>query len=735
MTALIPLNTHTILGHNQEAYQQLRLAAKVNLRRQLLIAVCDDADLQRQLAERLVADFAPTGPDNPSELSSAESLPAEAFPPESLPIAEIDPLVSIWLDGQHPDPVREILQWIQKYILARADERFIPTFQILGINQLTRQSPTVQNRFLASLNRIETILARLNLRLILWVSRPWLRKICQVVPKVWQLRNGVFEFAGDPTPPTLERLPSQPVARAVPPTPPIQPAQFWTILTEDLADLEARNQPKPVPLPPRDDAHPPPPLPPATVQSAPPATVSQPITLAQPVTPASPPPPPGPPSAPNADLALPTGYPEDLELHGLWEQIQNLQHRQAGPLTLARAYLVLGQVCRDRIEAGDTRPDLVALAIASYTHALPGLTPGTTDWCDGLNDLGSLYWLRSQSETTPAGMAHWLHHSLQVYQMVLDQPHGACPPEALARIYSNQATVYSLLANWEAPATPPSGNLSQHGGYLEQAVRAYHRALQYRPAESFPAEYAALQNSLGAIHWRLAQQGEPRHHLHRAIAAYREALPYRSPTTLPQEYAMLQNNLGIAYWSLAQHERPVFLLEQAIQAYQSALAYRTLTTDPAGCAATYNNLGTAYWDLAQQAASDPDRQLAIWEQAVAAYEYALEAAHRVMELALATPLTFDVWATFHSAGVVHDQLAQHLPETQAARRTEHLERALSHYLTALEGWQNDPQRSQLIQVALMHNIRLQFQIRGLEGQNAALSRIPGQMLAAILPRL
>ncbi len=59
MTAAVSLNSKTYLGHNQAAYQELRLALQLNLRRQLLLAVCDDAALQAQLVQRLETNFSP----------------------------------------------------------------------------------------------------------------------------------------------------------------------------------------------------------------------------------------------------------------------------------------------------------------------------------------------------------------------------------------------------------------------------------------------------------------------------------------------------------------------------------------------------------------------------------------------------------------------------------------------------------------------------------------------------
>jgi tetratricopeptide (TPR) repeat protein len=207
---------------------------------------------------------------------------------------------------------------------------------------------------------------------------------------------------------------------------------------------------------------------------------------------------------------------------------------------------------------------------------------------------------------------------------------------------------------------------------------------------------------------------------------------------------MIQNNLGIAYWSLAQHQQPVFLLERAIAAYQAALQYRTVAAAPAGCAATANNLGTAYWDLAQQVemtskspkpAPEGDRRLIALQKAVTAYEMALMAAETALQESPSPALGFDLWATCHSAGVVHDQLAQALPADQTDARQHHLEAALRYYLLAYEGWRDSPQQVDVLITALVYNAHLTFEILGIPGQQAVLSKLPGELLPQVLRRL
>ncbi|MGB3137998.1 MAG: tetratricopeptide repeat protein [Nodosilinea sp.] len=746
------LNSQTYLGHNQEAYRELRLALQLNLRRQLLIAVCDDVALQNQLAQRLEVHFSPL----PDTVPLAPEVRARQLT-----------LVTLRLGGDRPDLVREVLVWLKQQRQLQGSLPKAPVFQIVGIEQLTRQSPTVQNRFLGSLIRVDALLTQLDCRLVVWIPRPWLGKIRQSVPGFWRSRSGLFEFVGEPSSPldapavSAQARPqsASPTAASAP-----QPPELWQVLRDDLSSFE---QPAPV----SDEAQPPPappaspvlPIRPDPAARAPglppdkpqgytflgqeePAKALDQGTLSV-VVPsfhgaaaetiaalAAPPPDPEPaPASPirqTLHVPLPPDLAQDTELANLWRYIQGLVDQQAGPLTLSRAYLALGQMGRDRVADAPATAGL-DFAIAAYDRAVVGLPKGSPDWCDALNDLASLYWLQGQQEGT-LDPALWLRRSAQTYEKAL-QGGGATPADTLGRIFGNLGTVYGLLANLEGP-----------GPCLEKAIAAYRSALTHSPAARSPVDYANLQNSLGAIHWRLAQHHLPQHHLPLAIVAYSEALDHRTAAEAPLEYAMIQNNLGIAYWSLAQHQQPVFLLEQAIAAYQAALTYRTVAAAPAGCAATANNLGTAYWDLAQHAdttdnnqrpAPAGDRRLTTLQQAITAYEMALVAAETALQETTTAALGFDLWATCHSAGVVYDQLAQALPATQTEARQHHLEAALRHYLLAYEGWRDRPPQMDVLITALVYNAHLAYEIFGIPGQQTVLSKLPAELLPQVLRRL
>ncbi len=740
MIAAISLNSQTFLGHNQAAYQELRAALQLSLRRQLLIAVCDDGELQDQLTERLEADlnpYLPSGGRNPQVR------------------ADQSPLVTLRVDADRPDLVREVLLWLKQQRRLGGNPGMIPAFQILGVATLTRQSPTVQNRFLASLIRVDALLTQLDCRLLVWVPRPWLGKIQQVVPGFWRSRNGLYEFEGEPAP-------SAHAPTSIRPGMPLRDEyglkhQPTTGLETglDIAGIQASGMP-PADLPtdwsldwPLTDLAPlASPMPHLAWEDLPPSgtpategldslglstQAQEPSPAIEPALPSSffqaqvpdtaPAPSPRFPALSQPALVFPPALAHHDQIDHLGQYIQLLYQQQAGPLTLARAHLALGQLCREHIAPGGEGLPVLEFTLEVYQRAIDGLLEGENDWCDALNDVASLYWMRAQLETQPEGMGQWLQRSVAAYQRAIEGQTSVAP-STLGRLYSNLGSVYGLLAN----LGDPQAN-------LERAVEAYTQALQYTPAAADPIGYADGQNSLGAIHWRLSQLDQPRHHLRRAIAAYQEALRHRIPQAEPQEYAMLQNNLGIAYWSLAQQEHPIPWLEQAIDAYQTALVYRTLATTPAGCAATQNNLGTAYWNLAQQQMQQPEERLLSLRQAVEAYEAALDAVEQALQQSPPEPPGFDVWATCHSAGIVHDQVALALPADQQAQREQHLQAALGHYLLAHQGWQNQPDQLDMLAEALVYSVRLHFEILGLTGQQTVLSKLPPELLGRVLPKL
>ena len=152
---------------NQQIYLRLRLALSLNLRRQILIAVCDDTALRNQLATQIESDMITDPLHAASRFSSLD------------------------LNLENPDVLEQIRRLIQPGTC-------MPNFQITGIDRLTRQPVNIQRTFLESLSTIAQQLPHSEFNLLLWVTRPWCRAIQQSVPDFWNWHTGLFEFEGDP---------------------------------------------------------------------------------------------------------------------------------------------------------------------------------------------------------------------------------------------------------------------------------------------------------------------------------------------------------------------------------------------------------------------------------------------------------------------------------------------------------------------------------------------------------
>ncbi|MEM9767064.1 MAG: hypothetical protein AAF892_04155 [Cyanobacteria bacterium P01_D01_bin.71] len=701
--SVLPINSQVLPGHNQETYQRLQVAVLSIPPHQIWLATCDDLPLQRQLAATLEDSL-----QNQSAIAAAQFL----------------------LDVQQPNVARQLSGWARSW-----SSKQLTLLQILGIEQLTYCSSDTQYQFLRSLHQLWPLWQQLDVSLLLWVPRPWLKQIRREVP---QLAQSVFEFMGEPTP--ISAIAQQPTYQAA-----FSPMRRWQFL--DKASAEAFTAARQTDVSPTVAPPPSKTVPAAPAEDSSAASDERPDSKAPPfsaalwhqleadlsefeITEAT-------------EMASPAQSENVIDLD---ESLPTVDEPPVESSTTAAAVraneLSPGETVgtdsgvsqrpdelpsewaiafdlRDRIQTGDQSPTTLAAAIQAYEQLQPRQTsiPQRTEV---LNDLGSLYWLWAQQAQSTTDYFQRLLQSSEIYEAALSPLSASTDAGVLHRLNSNLGSVYSLLSAYREPPQ-----------YLRKAVRAFHRALQYAPVEILPNEYATLQTHLGTAYWSLAQHTQEPNQLHRAIAAYQEALHQSHPQDNPQAYAQLQNNLGIALWSLSRHERPAFLLKQAIGAYRTALAYRTLETDPAAHAATQNNLGTAYWDLGGHCEAPLTLQQQAWQQSIAAYEAAATAVDGIAP----ETLGFDIWATHHSVGVVYDQLAIALaPDTTVQEPL--LTQATLHYVKALEGWQaTEAMTIDTAFQALVRNLQLQARYLGIEAQQRSLSQIPATWLPDIWRQL
>ncbi|MGL5193419.1 MAG: tetratricopeptide repeat protein, partial [Chroococcales cyanobacterium] len=632
----------------------------------------------------------------------------------------------------------------------------LPVFQVLGLEKLTKASPTVQWSFLADLDASEGRLSDPGDRLfscsiLLWVSRPWGRTIAQSAPQFWHCRTGLFEFEGEPTP--------------VAPSP--EYSQTTIEASSDIPRLPQENPP-PRPLLPLEQSHletegdyrprkTPTPLVSAPISPlSPPSPRSSPSPLFPP-SPLSPPSPPKPPAklvelvwaTVNAKIStdvkaeLVPSAANTLPLK-LLEEVEQLHYSGTSREELAHAYLKLGSFYRDGLSKGNSGsqngatvapellPPYLTLAILAYEQAIALMEKDAPEWGDLANDLGNCHWMRSRYQSQPEEKLAELFQSVELYHQGLQHLDAEALPDVWARIQNNLGAVYSELARYR-----------DRQENLERSILAYQQALNYRKGEAGGdlRPYAATQNNLGTAYWNLAQHRDAMENLKQAVSAYSEALRHHSRSEQPLEYGMIQNNLGTAYWNLAQYEQPKDYLMLAIAAYQIALMYRKKQTLPAAHAATQNNLGTAYWHLANHSQSEPELRAEFLTEAIAAYDAAITLGEALCHQAggESSPqkiLAFDLIAAHTNLGLAHYQLVTQtnaIPD--ATCRAQHLHAALDHYIQGATATEDQPERHQNAWAYIVQIVRTIYGEFGIEGQTRALSRVPGSLLSELMRRL
>ncbi len=786
----------TVAASNQKVYQRLKVALGLGLRRQIFVVVCDDLSLRNELANRLQAEL--IYPNEQIQPTVAAGKGTTSGYPR---------LASLRLNLSDPNPLAQINQWLAKYPppyieagLERSNRRLpVPGFQVLGIEQLTRQPVAVQRLFLRYLQGIGQNISVLESNLVFWLPRPWLHMIQQSAPEFWCWRTGVFEFVGEPTPvnvapvrgesehqsivtstSALERKRRTVSARHTSSTneanrrhlglvnPDKQPASaeehrenvIQTSLDEDLTQIRF------------DDldglhlsiVHPP---------SSPGESHSTEVLLTE---------------VPSAEefrheepdvAALEDGtLPEPtfkIDAHSSTATDANRQSQTIQELTqlVLATTTAQARIGEESLEVKvNAQLDAVlqnfqprqALRQIEQLHeqrALPA------DLAAAYQHLGDLY--RDRIEQGESSPEHLLV-AIRAYEQVmtyLPQPSIQSPD-----ILNDLGTLYWMLSRY--PSSP-----DQAVPFLELGIENYRQALSQVVPQTQPQTYARVQNNLGAAYGDLAHHFAPVENWQQAMLAYTEALQYRTMEADPLKYASTQNNLGTAHWHLAQHQQSILHLQQAIAAYQEALPHYSIEQEPLNYAMVQNNIGTAYWNLAQHEQPAHYLQLAInaYRQALkyrtpdllpaacaatqnnlgTAYwhlanqpqvthedrqEYlqlcitTYETALIVAQLTAARPLSFDVFATHNNLGLAHYQRATDKHWTaDQATRSSYLEAALENHLKALQGWQDQPDYYQTALSYVVQTVRAFYNELGLQGQTLALSKVPGNLLPELMRRV
>jgi tetratricopeptide (TPR) repeat protein len=703
---------------NRKVYHRLKLALSLGLRQQVFLAVSDNLHLRNQVAARLHSTLAYPVRQVLYKPVNSDGTCTPAYPR----------LVTLRLNLSDPNPIGHINQWLANYpppIVGASKETPgkslpIPIFQIVGVEQLTKQPVSIQRLFLHYLRLSDQYFSHqessqfLESSLLLWVSRPWLTAIQQSAPQFWRWRTGVFVFAGEPTPITENQRYSenveQPVVDESVISAEIKAASNDNLKFGDDFDFPAQS--------PKND--------PSEKEKAFPLTTEllkttredqtfSPLSLSHI-------------SKELTELLMETmnnnigeDGEDNQETQQILLEIEELHSQQASQDLLAAAYHHLGNLYRLRIEKGKSNLKNLTVAILAYQEAIAHdeTSPQVPDI---LNDLGTLYWMLHRVPHDPGEGKTYIEQGIEFYHLALKLISPQEQSETYARVQNNLGTAYGDLARFANPKEN-----------WQKAVLAYSEAVRYRNAEVEPLKYAACQNNLGTAYWHLGQYSQPVENLKKAVASYSKALAHYNPEQEPLKYGMIQNNIGTAHWNLAQYEeQPAKNLQLAIDVYREALKYRTPANVPSACAATQNNLGTAYWHLANLSQTTKDSRQKLLQLSINAYDEALALAHSLQGISL----SFDLFAAHNNLGLAHYQLVtDNYFDDDKAAKSKHLEAALNNHLQALNGFRQQPEAYQTTLTYVVKTIRTFHSELGIQGQNLALSKIPGDLLPDILPKL
>jgi len=604
---------------NQQVYQRLKLSLSLGLRRQLFVAVCDDPNLRNRLAGQLHRELGQQGADQVAASIERSGVPTVH-----------EDLVSLKLDLNDPNPIAQISHWLRTNLPRPEQDEPMPSFQILGIEQLTRQPAAVQRLFLSYLRALERQLPALNSALILWVTRPWYHNIRKSAPECWQWCSGTFEFQAEPLPLSADERPKTSVPEMAAITPGAKsgvtvvskagmgPAGASTanaaaaspdeavsagdysaakVIAAEAAlmaasGLDARLA--------EDDRDRSPQLPslPSPDKTKRQADGSASTSLSQTPNSASTDSPTvvlfdgvdGSQAQPQGQADQDNSITADPAIEAAADSAETLAAKPFEP-SKPQAPAPATQTVSHTFASVTEREEAQLLA---HIEVLRQQNASSEDLALSYLDLGRFY--RRCMEQGDQSQ-DFTRYAIVAYEQVLE---WLCfnDPAATASSLSWPDTLNDLgTLYWMASRKPESPEMGI--SYIKLAIQTYRLGLKNTQPEENPKAFAMLQNNLGTVHSDFAHHQDAADNLGHAVNAYKEALRFRQPESAPLKYASTQNNLGTAYWHLAQHANAPENLKWAIAAYSQAAQYYNPDEQPDSYAMIQNNLGTAYWNLAQ----------------------------------------------------------------------------------------------------------------------------------------
>ncbi len=134
---------------------------------------------------------------------------------------------------------------------------------------------------------------------------------------------------------------------------------------------------------------------------------------------------------------------------------------------------------------------------------------------------------------------------------------------------------------------------------LEEAQASFQIAVDTIPRRRLPREWAAAQNKLGLVLYKLeyADPSSDISRLNKAIWAFQYAMQVYTRIEAPVRWAEVMNNYAQVAQVIGQQFRDPSMLQKAVSACRSSLEVRRRSRTPLLWAATQNTLGTALFML------------------------------------------------------------------------------------------------------------------------------------------
>ncbi|MDJ0508799.1 MAG: hypothetical protein QNJ64_06055 [Crocosphaera sp.] len=186
--------------------------------------------------------------------------------------------------------------------------------------------------------------------------------------------------------------------------------------------------------------------------------------------------------------------------------------------------------------------------------------------------------------TIPTEGADLLLEAKTAYEAALPILEEHASPEEVAEVYMNLGLVLQGLVGF-------------HQATMQEAIQAYQRAAKVFTGESYPQEFAILQNNIAIAYLSLPlSPDKEKMRQGMAVQSFEAALKWVTLIDHPSEYAMLQNNLANALQYL-NTSHPIENNLKALTAYDEALKVRTVQDTPIEYANTIANKANVLFNL------------------------------------------------------------------------------------------------------------------------------------------